>query len=238
MAREVWVVVPFTRPHLAAQLTDYFLRQSLPNAKLLIVTGTDRHPSADHVIRIGEMRQGEARNVGMDYLRTVGAEVVSFWDDDDHYGPGYLEEQLEHIRPGRVVGKLFGFVEFNAGMAYFDARRLVPTTGLLIGGTIAGILREMPPWKDQRIGEDGAFSMDCRARRLETFLLSEQHWVYSRTGELRSHTFRASDKGIWSVAGGRGRACALTREQCILGSAPVPDGPRLKWKEWLEIHGG
>jgi len=216
---------------MAAQLLSYFQAQRHDRKRLLIVSDRDGHPDADHVIRIGAMPQGEARNVGLEYLRSINAGAVSFWDDDDHYGPGYLEEQAELLRPGRLVGKMFGFVEFDDGVVYFPWRRNIATSSLLIGGSMAGIVRELPDWSSQRIGEDGAFAMACRARRMETWVSSAQHWVYSRTGPVASHTFRASEKGIWSVAGGRGVPMSLTVGECLSGSAPVPDGSGVRWKE-------
>jgi hypothetical protein len=231
MDPNLWVLVPFTRPHLAGQLLSYFLAQRLEGKRLLVVADRDGHPEADHVIRVESMRQGDARNVGLQWLREQRVERVSFWDDDDHYGPGYLEEQAGALRPGRLVGKVFGFVEFDDGVVYFPARRGIATTSLLIGGTMAGYVRELPDWTSQRIGEDGAFAMACRARRMETWTLSAQHWVYSRTGPVNSHAFRASDKGIWSVAGGRGIPCPLSVEECLSGEATIPEGNGLRWKE-------
>lgn len=212
------IVVPCSRPHL------------LPRVMAMAEWQTNQ----DHLLIPieGDARPGIARNAGMAEARRLGFQLVSFWDDDDFYGPGFLEEQLANWRPGRVVGKTFGFVAFNLGVVYFTLPKGGPSNHLLIGGSIMGSLDELPDWTDLPIAEDGRFTADCRRRGLETYVLSGRHFVYSRLGSNMEHTYKAKDALVWLTAGDQGIPTNMTPEAAMV--ADVPTGQGILHKAWLE----
>jgi len=211
----IGIIVPSSRPWMQARIAEMAKAQTR-EYELIFVT----EPGPP----------GVARNSGMRIARELGIKLVSFWDDDDFYGPGMLQEQLANWRPGRVVGKTFGFVAFNQGVVYFPVPKNQATQHLLIGGTIFGHVDEMPDWTDMPVGEDGAFSVDCRAKGLETYVLSGKHFVYSRLGEPRDHTYKASSGLVWHNAGGSGVPTKLSPTQATV--AETPSGIGIRHKEW------
>lgn len=241
---EIWVIVPFSRPHCFERLVENFSRQTHAKKRLLVVCAekVDRQTRAmlsevaDVSLRDVGGPQGEARNIGMAQLLREESALVSFWDDDDHYGPFYLEEQAAAVSPGTIVGKGFGFTLFDEGMVYFEGPRNCETKALLIGGTIAGFVHDMPSWTKAMIGEDGAFSSDCRQLGLTTRLLSGRHWVYDRTGALEDHTFRAPPAKIWTVAGGRAVPCSMSVDEALGAEEPTGEAVRFQgWRRHLQM---
>lgn len=215
----IGIVVPTKRPHLLQRIRDMARAQG-PKNTLIPITG-DGPP-------------GVLRNQGVHVARQMfGIRLVAFWDDDDFYGPDYLDEQLAAWQPGRVVGKTFGFVAFNKGVAYFPTPKNFATRHLLIGGTILGHVDQMPDFKDMPVGEDGQFASDCRKFGLETYVTSGRNFVYSRLGDKKlDHTFQAGDGLVWITAGGEGVPTSLTPEQAM--AAEVPIGAGVTHKEWAD----
>lgn len=211
----IGIVVPSKRHQLLHRIRRMAYAQG-PENMLIPVTG-DGPP-------------GVIRNKGVAIAKSLGIKLVSFWDDDDFYGPGMLQEQLANWRPGRVVGKGFGFVAFNGGVVYFPCRKNCVTNHLLIGGSIFGSVDEMPDWTDMPVGEDGRFSADCRERGLETYVLSGRHFVYSRLGEPDDHTYKASNGLVWYNAGDKGIPTKLTTSEAMV--AETPSGVGIGHKEW------
>lgn len=216
-SEKIAIVVPTCRPHLLRRVESMALAQSHREYCLIPVSG-DGPP-------------GVLRNRGMALAKSRNIRFVSFWDDDDFYGPGMLKEQLANWEPGRIVGKTFGFVAFNEGVVYFPLPKNTPTQHLLIGGSIFGDVGEMPDWTDMPVGEDGKFAADCRAKGLETYTLSGKHFVYSRLGAPRDHTFKASDGLVWYSAGDKGVPTLLTPNEAM--TAETPSGFGVLHKEWL-----
>lgn len=217
----IGVVIPSKRPHLLHR-AGRMLEQQTTEGMLIPISG-DGPP-------------GVLRNKGVKVAKQLGLKLVAFWDDDDFYGPRYLEEQLAAWQPGRVVGKTFGFVAFNGGVVYFPLPKSCPTWTLLIGGSIFGAVDEMPEFTDMQVAEDGKFSADCRKKGLQTYLTSGRNFVYSRLGDKREdHTYKASDALVWLNAGGLGVPTELTPEQAM--AADVPSGEAMGHKRWEEERG-
>ena len=235
--REVWVIATLTRPKQKTHIRRQFDRQTWQRRRLVIVARTDVPtpciPACDTVLfDSGAKRQGGARNVGMDWaLDNHGPEaIVSFWDDDDFYGPRYLEEQMAHVEHGVIVGKTFGFTRFDRGIVYFPAQRNFFTRTMLIGGTIGGYLGDMPFWTDGAVGEDTEFSAHCRRLGKKTYVTSGMNWLYDRSGPYGSHAFRAGEQRIWMIAGGKAMPCGDSADVVCADMEPL--GPAVRHKEW------
>lgn len=116
-----FVVVPYSRPRFAKTVWDNFQRQTWPNKTLVVVengpaVGTWRYPST--IVLRSAAHQSHAKNEALRQLRSQGGAYVSIFDDDDYYGPKYLEEiATEGALPNfEIVGKVPHFVYEPRGL--------------------------------------------------------------------------------------------------------------------------
>jgi hypothetical protein len=137
------------------------------------------------------------------------ARFIAKFDDDDHYGPGYLADALRaHSFAGAgVVGKH----TYYAHLATTDETVLrFPThefrySSTLAGGTLVidrsrtGGLR----FPDISLGEDRAFLKACHRRGVSTFSADRFNFVQRR-----------ADDNTWAVS----------RQDFLIGTVPVGPG--------------
>jgi hypothetical protein len=135
------------------------------------------------------------KNVGVEEVkrRHPGAYYVGM-DDDDFYGENYLREHVMLAEHGQVAGKWNGFVQFDDYVAFFPVRK---EPERFIGGTIGCYVSEAPEFPDV-VAEEGDF---CRAFEKKQ-RLSHLHFVYNRSGDPKSHVWKAREEKLWRRLGG------------------------------------
>ena len=141
--------------------------------------------SREHThVRPGPISVGAARNIGLEHAR---GDVVCFLDDDDWYGPGYVEPMLLALSRADLAN----VQEF---WSYCILRRLGWLGESLRRGATATMAiwrttwRCLPPFPDTSSSEDCLF-MDCARRRslIEGTVLRPMDYVYIR--HLNNGTF-------------------------------------------------
>ena len=112
------IVCPFGRPERLEHVLGLWRRQTYQVDLLLV--GRESGPweeaaRADGALTLtGRETIGEARTAGLHFARDLGADWVIQWDDDNYYGPRYVERILTAALPGvDLVCLGLGFVRIG-----------------------------------------------------------------------------------------------------------------------------
>jgi hypothetical protein len=113
------IVCPIARAENAERVAHLWAQQTRVSellyapAKGISITGLTCRPTATI---------GEARNVGLEIARMNGHSCVIFWDDDNYYGPSYVEDTIDAFTRGApaVVSRGIGFVRHEDGLWWYD----------------------------------------------------------------------------------------------------------------------
>lgn len=191
---DISIICVSRRPHLVTQVVDNLRRQLGVEFEFIFLANSsdfgddqlqslvDQVPRATVIVE-PKLSLGRCLNRG---LRETSARFVAKFDDDDHYGPGYLSDSLRaHAYAGAgVVGKH----TYYAHLAGTDQRVLrfpgheFRYSASLAGGTFvidrsrAGSLE----FEDRSLGEDGAFLAACHRRGISTFAADRFNFVQHR----------------------------------------------------------
>lgn len=204
--KEIWVIVPFSRPEHYARVMANFHRQHFLGKRLLVVengaaVGTFASPSAALVISSAE-HQSHAKNEALDFIRKQGGGFFTTMDDDDWYGPGYLDELAGYAKSYDGLGKRRHFVSLGDDLTdsapelllcnrrYADSEEAT----WLTGGTISGwaeIAAEFPMMKE---AEDLAWCDRMHQKGARLRGLSVYHYLYRRSYAGAKHTY-VRDRG-------------------------------------------
>lgn len=183
MTLAITVVVPFGRPENWPLVLENFARQEHAERRLLIVEnnqalGAPRPelPPGTVVIQ-SEPTPARARNRGIAWMREHGGGAVSFCDDDDYYGPGYLTEVATALdgHPDRVAVKAFRYVRWDNGLHYCLAEQPAPTYGC----TLSGFSERLPDFLCVHL-EDLVYKPELDREGLSLHVLSDAHYIYNR----------------------------------------------------------
>jgi hypothetical protein len=121
---------------------------------------------------------GAARNVGVQRARELHCDIVSFLDDDDYYGPDYLDEARIALESRDVVHKGIGFVRLPDGLHLFEHRRAYRT---MLGNSLSARVDACPSFTECSSGEELAFTAEARRRGLREDVLPPFGFVYDRS---------------------------------------------------------
>jgi len=186
------IVVPFGRKHLLERLLTLWQRQTV-KAPLVLVADEPgdwvaRAEEAGAKVITGMKTIGAAKNAGTDLALSLGEEWVVIWDDDDYYGPRYIETiQSEITSEVDVLSLGIAFVRFDDGLYLF-------TTPLYFcpGHSTAYRVSTAPRFPEISLSEDVVWSKFIKAERAKH--LPPWHLVYYRvTGQ---HAFKASQARV------------------------------------------
>ena len=223
----VSIVVASRRPAFVTDIVGMMAAQTYRHLELLLVlnlhTAADLPAEARAALASIDARVvqapaaftlGECLNAGIAATR---GELTAKVDDDDVYGPGYLEEAVEALLAGKgdVIGKTEQYVYLAATrelMLWFPgASGNDGQEGSNFSGGTLLFPRRLgldPGFQPLRIYEDITFLDSCAARGLRLYATSRRHYVRRRL-EQAHHTWHAAD--------------AFFRERCLMVRRPVAD---------------
>ena len=121
---------------------------------------------------------GAARNAGLDRARQET--FAYFWDDDNYYGPRYIETMRAGFASGAsVVSQGIAFVRFDDGLYLFDTRR----AGSFYPGHCTAVrVADAAPFPESSGWEDVEWSKRMQARGAAVAWAAPWHAVYDRRG--------------------------------------------------------
>jgi hypothetical protein len=162
---------------------------------------------ADAVLTSGQSAAA-AKNEGLTWIRAHGGGSFATFDDDDYYGPGYLEEALAALENGeRVVGKSAVFVLTQVGRlrAVLGWPENARTDCLVHGPTICGVVEDAVDFPLVAVGEDTEWVLAMRRRGFPVWSTSHFRFCYRRAADV-VHTLVTEDDALlrcWQRGGGR-----------------------------------
>jgi hypothetical protein len=192
----VAIVCVSMRPHLLDLVIRNATQQLDVDMQLVFVANSPGFDRADVDDRLGSIgaivdHPPAGTSLGAALNRAMGrtdARFVAKMDDDDLYGPNYLDDALRaHGYAGSgVVGKHSYFARFaETGSTYIRfPRNEFRSSGTLAGGTLV-IDRDRvgdQQFEDISLGEDRAFLARCHRRGIATFSADRFNFVQMRTG--------------------------------------------------------
>lgn len=164
----VLICCPLGRPQNRDRVLEMFRRQTLSSALRLVCK--DDAPTI-----------GEARNWGLRFARDTRIEWVVQWDDDNYYGPRYVERIMETVSlmPDLdVVSMGLGFVRDGSELWHFPKG-----VGFYPGHSTAVRVAAAHQFEHVSLGEDVRWSEVAAARGLRGAFVEPWGLVYDRTGD-------------------------------------------------------
>lgn len=202
--KTIHVIVPFSRPEHYERTLENFRRQRFPGKILYLVEngaalGTaEREGLTGATVLASEAHPSSAKNVALEYIRRAGGGFFTTFDDDDWYGPGYLDELAGHAKSATVVGKLWHFVSFNEGVPGAEPELILSnriyanrTAHWLTGGTISGFAEEACLYP-KTPAEDVYYCKKMEDLGGTIRCLSLYHYLYRRNYAGARHTWQES----------------------------------------------
>lgn len=215
------MVVPFSRPKHLQNTIDNFVRQKFSNKKLILV---ENGPAIGACKKIGfepdllltsEPHQAHAKNAGLAAIRERGGGFWATFDDDDYYGPGYLEEMVEASAYAEVVGKADFFVRMARGtLRSFQSIGCEQYVNFIHGPTICSWAEACCDFPIKRIGEDIGLVENMMGVGAKVWATSRHHFIFNRYSDECHHTWKISDDQLThSLAFGVGpRGMAIIKD--------------------------
>lgn len=196
------IVCPLGRDN-AAIVKRNFERQEFRGARLVVVENgggagsCDRHGLIPWRVLTSGRHQSLAKNAGLEFLLSDGwATHWTTFDDDDWYGPAYLQEVADAFAAGHeAVCKSDSFMRLYDGRLVFQT--LLGEQTEVPGGhgpTLGSRLwQDMPRFSDaDRWGEDRQWCFDLHDLGVKFRATSRFHFCYERSAPA-THTFPLTD---------------------------------------------
>ncbi|MDN3482255.1 glycosyltransferase [Arthrobacter sp. APC 3897] len=207
----VSALVPTIRPHQLDGLFATIARQRNVDVELVLLThGFELEPgrleelqTTHGVAKVKLLTAGRGVSLGECLNRCAAAatgEVVAKMDDDDHYGPHYLSDQLHalHYSGADIVGKQAHYMHLrtsNATVLRFGHREH-RYTDFVMGPTITArrsLVLELP-FPALGLGEDTGFLRQAAAAGKRIY--SSDRFNYFQVREATGHTWQVADAAL------------------------------------------
>lgn len=201
---KIWVVVPHSRPEHLRRAIENFERQRFPGKRLLIAANGAASDD-QHWINAGCPRdwiqtrehQSIAKNEAIAFIKKQGGGFFATMDDDDWYGPGYLDELAGYAKSYDALGKRRHFVSLGDDLTDCAPELLLcnrryadsEDAAWLTGGTISGWAETAVDYPMMKEAEDLSWCDRMHAKGARIRGLSIYHYLYRRSYAGAKHTY-------------------------------------------------
>jgi len=195
------VVMPTIRPHLIPLALTMFARQTWPQAQMTIVVNGGGIPEdvrrlvhETPNVRLCTVPEDKTLGYCMNYgIDQVDAEYWAKWDDDDVYGPHYLEDQMLQRKyvDFDIAGKaaIFTYIEGHDCIYLRSYNTWDSFASHLGGGTFLVRNGDRHFAEDGRGAEDRAFLFLARERGDRIVAGDPFNFLQVRRQDIASHTW-------------------------------------------------
>lgn len=193
------VIVPFTRPQMLQNVRENFARQRYRNKTLVIVengagVGTFPVGLITTAVLVGESIVGKsaANNAGITEAANLGCEYFAIFDDDDWYGPWYLDEVARCSGKADATGiERYTYQDPDGERwVHADAREDCLIDEGALGGTLAGRTAGLPLFNPIQFCEEILWSRDIKRAGLSFYARQGTDFVHRRfSAPEHRHTF-------------------------------------------------
>lgn len=179
---------------------ENFHRQRFVNKRLLVVEngraiGTFQSPSVAIIIS-STSHVSAAKNAALAFIKAHGGGFFTIMDDDDWYGPGYLDEIAGYARSYDALGKQRHFTSLGDDLTDSAPQLLLShrihadldPASWFTGGTISAWAETALPYRAVPAEDiDWCDRMSAQGLRLRG--LSTYHYLYRRSYAGAAHTW-------------------------------------------------
>lgn len=206
----VSIITCTNRPEFAKNMYENFLRQYYENKELIIILCNcdvdtniwyNEFKSIDNIriYTLSNTSLGSSLNFGVSVAKH---DIIAKFDDDDYYGPMYLQEAVWALEEGKqeVVGKGSTYVYFMSSKTLaIRTPNLEKTFVNFVNGSTLVIRKRIfnrVKFRDLSIAEDVQFCNDCIRNGISIYSTSRFNHVYIRHGDKSKHTWKIKDRQL------------------------------------------
>jgi hypothetical protein len=221
----IWLIVPFSRPHLFGNVLDNFNRLSLPEKRLLLVCNGAARGFVGTGVTVIESDDGvaEPMNAGLEFARANGKSKDWFckFDDDDLYLEGYLDGVLEAQAKGaKFGGQLAAWMKTKDDQLWFiDGPQETWSSEGAHGPTLFGSIDCIDFPHVDRWGEDALWYRGMAAEFGPGWLTSARDFCWMRH-KNHDHSFPFGDTAIATTQTSPVLNCGEFNAEKVLGAYP------------------
>lgn len=204
----VSLILVTMRPHLLVDIRAMLDQQTCTNTEIIIalhghairsLTAAQQAALAGARVVMelpGDWSLGRCLNAAVSEAR---GDFIAKIDDDDLYGPHYLEETVAHLLrgDGAVVGKaeIYVYLEGSGVVLLWRPGLSHKRLKFIAGATLACArsLALRTPFRDVSLGEDSCFLEDCRSAGQIIYATSRRHYMCVRRRDVETHTSILTD---------------------------------------------
>lgn len=224
-ASEVFIVVPFSRPHFIQNVVDNIERQTVKDKIVIVVengpaVGTYPQDKADVILK-SSPSPGAAKNKAIKYINeNYGNKFWTTYDDDDYYGPKYLEELIQNSDKAEVIGKISTFMHASDGsMIQIDNTMESCYVNSIWGYSISSWTHECPQFSKGKCGEDNIWIRKAITQGWKIYATSTHNSMFSRhTGK---HAWNTTDEEIYQSCFGSIKRWENVNHNIVNGLEPI-----------------
>ena len=230
--REVYIVVPLSRPKMLGRVLENFHRQEFTKKYLVLIeNGAAEGCCASEgvvpdILLSCERDVGLARQTGVEAVRERGG-YMAFMDDDDYYGAGYITEVVQHAQRGQVTGKANYLVHDHVAKQFrlFEWSKESSVVSLVHGATMSCWADEAEDFPTgQRWAEDTVWQGRMREAGKTIYSTSRYNYMYLRYTVGHRHAWPANHKTMIGSCKGPVYTLGEVDLDVVNGRKPCPDG--------------
>jgi hypothetical protein len=216
-----WCIVPLTRIQNCEFIIEQFVLQNLDNKKLIFVQDNIVSTSiVNNIINIGSGTTGisEALNAGLYFARENGSFDDWFvkWDDDDFYGPSYLQSiKIAQQIGANMTGRSKLWMKTSDQKIWFINGSVGWSNSCnLHGSTLAASLDCCDFTHVDRCGEDTIWVQNMRQKGAKIWACEPKDHCYIRSGN-NDHAWPIPDFAIQPITGWEMYDCGTNNDYLI-----------------------
>lgn len=206
----ITVITSTIRGNCIDNVFDNYDRQLWKHKKMIIVLNNNKLNIKryrkrasfykENEIRVFQLPQKYKLGKCLNYaIKRANKGLIAKFDDDDYYGPKFLQEAARAIKRGKadIVGKHTSYVYFKAKralMLYRPGGEWTYTRAIK-GGTLVfrrSVWKRVKFPEFKKVGEDAGWLGRCYRRNIRIYSLSKKYYVCIRRKNSKSHTQKKS----------------------------------------------